>query len=672
MQDYYQRFDPAKGYEQLLFRSGKGLQSAELNDIQAQVSHQVKGIADVLLKDGDVVLDGEPAVNSETGLVQIGACSVYLRGQVRSLEPSELVVATDQIVDIGVWLSESEITELEDPSLRDPAVSAHNYDEPGAARLKITCQWGLASDSGFDDANFYPVYRIDKGVLIIKQPPPQLDAVTVALARYDREANGGSYVVDGMKLTYRDIEGGYQVYSLEEGKAHIQGYEVSFPTSRRELFAYDPDKQLIESEPHVFTPDENGDMRINLAFSPVNNISRVDANLEKTVTLTRSNIRGSVDPLPDVAVYALVSVTQNETVYQEGVDYSLAGNQVNWGLGGARPDDGESYEVVYQFREQLDVTADETGFALNQTLADGTTIVENSAFDVDYQWSMNRIDLVVLDQQGQVQRIKGASNSYEPTAPVAPDNQLVLAQIRQNWFSDGMPEVTNLAVRSVPMSTLEEMQQQIGDLYDLLAIERLRNDVNAEEPAAKHGVFVDPFLDDDMRDEGLAQTAAIIDGELMLPVAVDVSDLALPSEDRPVTLNYQLEAVLEQTMKTGKMKVNPYQAFSPIPATVKLTPAVDHWTQTTRVWTSPVTRWITRGWWRVRQRVWNSRTRTWNWVWRRGWNSVSNTNETVSVSSTAAEFLRVRQVNFEITGFGGGEKLDQLMFDGVDITSGAR
>ena len=676
MQDFYQRFDPEKGYEQLLFRSGKGLQSAELNDMQAQVSHQVKGIADVLLKDGDVVLDGEPAVNSETGLVQIGACSVYLRGQVRSLAPSELVIATDQIVDIGVWLSESEVTELEDPNLRDPAVSAHNYDEPGAARLKITCQWGLASDSGFDDANFYPVYRIDKGVLIIKQPPPQLDAVTVALARYDREANGGSYVVDGMKLTYRDNEGDYQVYSLEEGKAHIQGYEVSFPTSRRELFSYDPDKQLIESELHIFTPNESGDMRVDLAFSPVTSVKRVDANLEKTVTLTRGNVRGTADPLPDIGVYALVSVSQNGVDYQENLDFSLSGNQVNWGLsGGSEPDGGESYQVTYQFREQLEVTPDETGFTLNQTLADGTTtIVANSAFDVDYEWSMNRIDLVVLDQQGQVQRIKGLSNNYEPTTPVAPDNQLVLAQIRQNWFSDGKPEVTNLAVRSVSMSTLEEMQQQISDLYDLLAIERLRNDANAEEPAAKHGVFVDPFLDDDMRDEGLAQTAAIIDGELMLPVEVEVADLPLPDDERPVMLNYQLEAVLEQTMKTGKMKVNPYQAFSPIPATVKLTPAVDHWTQTTRVWTSPVTRWITRGWRRVWRRVWNPSTRTWTWGWGWGWNgrTVSTRNETVSVSSTAAEFLRVRQVNFEITGFGNGEKLEQLMFDGVDITSGAR
>ncbi|WDE04668.1 DUF4815 domain-containing protein [Thalassomonas viridans] len=672
MQDYYQRFDPEKGYEQLLFRSGKGLQSAELNDMQAQVSHQVKGIADVLLKDGDVVLDGEPAVNSETGLVQIGASSVYLRGQVRTLAPAELVIATDQIIDIGVWLSESQVTELEDPSLRDPAVSAHNYDEPGAARLKVTCQWGLASDSGFEDANFYPVYRIDKGVLIIKQPPPQLDAVTVALARYDRESNGGSYVVDGMNLTYRDIEGDYQVYSLEEGKAHIQGYEVSFPTSRRELFDYDPDKQLIEGELHVFTPDESGDMRIDLAFSPVNSVSRVDANLEKTVTVTHSAVPGGMDPLPDVGVFALVSVTQNETVYQEGIDFTRSGNQVNWGLGGNEPQGGESYQVTYQFREQLAVTADETGFTLSQAQADGTTIVANSALDVDYDWSMNRIDLMVLDQQGQVQRIKGLSNSYEPTTPVAPANQLVLAQIRQNWFSDGKPEVTNLAVRSVPMATLEEMQQQISDLYDLVAIERLRNDANAEEPAAKLGVFVDPFLDDDMRDSGLAQTAAIIDGELMLPVDVSVTDLPLPSDDRPVTLNYQLEAILEQTMKTGKMKVNPYQAFSPIPATVKLTPAVDHWTQTTRVWTSPVTRWITRGWRRVWRRVWNPSTRTWDWGW--GWGSRttrSDSVQTVSVSSTEAEFLRVRQVNFEITGFGPGEKLEQLMFDGSDITSGA-
>ena len=180
----------------------------------------------------------------------------------------------------------------------------------GAARLKVTCLWGLATDSGFDGANFFPVYRIDKGVLIIKQPPPQLDAVTVALARYDRESNGGSYVVNGMNLTYRGVEGEYQVFSLEEGKAHIQGYEISFPTSRRELFANDADKQVIEGERHTFVPDESDVMRVDLSFSPVNNVSRVDADLEKSVTLTHSAVPGASDPLPDVGVFAIVSVSQ--------------------------------------------------------------------------------------------------------------------------------------------------------------------------------------------------------------------------------------------------------------------------------------------------------------------------------------------------------------------------
>ena len=667
MQDYYQRFNPEKGYDHRRGRSGKGLQSAELNDMQAQASHQIKGIADVLLKDGDVVLDGSPAItikdNEIEGKVQISASAVYLHGQVRSLAPAELMIATDQIVDIGVWLSQGEITELEDPELRDPAVSAHNYDEPGAARLKVTCQWGLAGDSGFEDANFYPVYRIDKGVLIIKQPPQQLDAVTVALARYDRESNGGSYVVDGMNLTYRAVESGYQVFSLEEGKAHIQGFEIAFPTSRRELFEDDADKQLIEGEVHVFTPDQSGDMRVNLSFSPVNNISRVDATLEKNTPINRSAVPGTQDPLPDVGVFAVISVTQGETTFAQGTDYTLNGNQIDWGLGGIEPDTGSTYQVIYQFREQLDVTADENGFSLNQALADSSlTIVANTHLSVDYSWSMNRIDLVVLDQEGQVRRIKGLSNSYDPTVPKSPENMLILAQIEQNWFNDGIPQVTNMAVRSVPMSALEDMQQQIGNLYELLAIERLRSDANAEEPAAKLGVFVDPFLDDDMRDAGLAQSAAIIDGELMLPVEVQVTDLALPSDDRPVTLTYQLETVLEQPMKTGKMKVNPYQAFSPVPATVKLTPAVDHWTQTTQVWTSPITRWINLGW----RRFWSNR-----WGWRWG-TTRRDSVQTVAVSSRAAEFLRVRQVNFQINGFGPGETVTQLMFDGADITSGAR
>jgi len=643
LKNYYERFTPEQGYEKLLFRSGKGLQSAELNDMQAQMQHQVKGVADAILKDGDLTTDGDVLIDDKTGQVKLGECAIYLRGQIRNIALAELQIATNELLYLGVWLAEVVVSEIDDPSLRDPAIGAHNFDEPGAGRLKITCQWGLVGDDKV--GNFYPVHRVDNGVLIAKQPPPQLDAVTVALARYDREANGGSYVVDGMDLTYRGIDESDQVFSLAEGKAHIEGFEVAFPTSLRKLFSADPDLQTVLDEPHRFSPDEQGNMRIDLSFTPVHSIQRVDATLEVTKTLTHGGFEGAKDPLPDQAVLEVVSITQNQTSYQQGIDFQLTQNQIDWSLNGIEPSPGTTYTIIYRYRDQLSVNADETGFTVSN-------LVSGSLVTVDYQWKMPRIDLVSLDSQGQVRRIKGVPNSYQPIAPKAPESQLILARISQNWSGTGMPEVKNMAVRSVPMSALGEMQQQIGDLYELLSIERLRNDANSQEPAAKLGVFVDPFNDDDMRDQGLTQNAAIIDGELLLPVDVAVNEIVLPNDNKALTLDYQVETILEQTMKTGVMKVNPYQAFEPVPALVTLQPAVDHWTTTSQVWTSPVTRRITRGGGAVRRTSWVQST------------------EVLSRSITAAEFLRSRSVNFELKGFGPNESLKEIIFDGVAVSAG--
>ncbi|RZM83796.1 DUF4815 domain-containing protein [Pseudoalteromonas rubra] len=652
LQDYYHNYDKANGYERLLFRSGRGLQSRELNDLQSQVQNQVKDIADVLLKDGDLVSGGDVVIDTQSGETQLSAAQVYLDGHIRSLPAATLTIALQGSVDIGVWLTHSVVTEVEDPTLRDPAVNALNYDEPGAARLKQHCQWGQRDDALAEENAFYPVHRIEDGVLIIKQPPPQLDAVTQALARYDREANGGSYVVEGMALSYRDREADQQVFSLQEGKAHIQGYEVAFDTARSAAFDWDPDIGTVREEPKAFisvpaSGDDTRSMRVDLDFFPVKTVEEVNVSIEKSATLTRAQLAGGEDLLPDESVLEILSVTQGETTFVAGVDFLFLRNHISWQLSGAEPAPGSQFEVRYRFRTQVVVEPDEFGFTLQKQQPQGE-LVENALITVDYQWYRPRIDLVVLDRFGQLKRIKGQPAHQLPVAPKVPANHLPLAQVSQSWFAEQAPEIENLAVRAVSMSELEQMQSQISDLYQLLAIERLRNDANSEESSSKFGVFVDPFIDDDMRDAGIEQTAAIVDGELILPLSADIVELPLPTGN-VLTLPYELEDVLAQTKQTGSMKVNPYQAVEPIPATVRLSPSVDHWTQTSRSWTSPITRRFDIG--RGLRRL--TRTRTSTQVLRR--------------TTRQAQFMRSRWVNFTISGFGPQETLDRVTFDGIRV-----
>ncbi len=635
--DHYNRYQASDRYERLLFRSGRGLQSAELNEIQSQAFEQTKSLADALLKEGDLVGDGQIVVQHDSATALLEAGKIYLRGMVRNVPANTVNIDLTSVVDVGVWLSNTTVTELEDGNLRDPASATRNYNEPGAARLQYHCVWGLSSDND-KTGDFFPVYKVDHGVVLIKQPPPQLDSVTVALARYDKESNG-SYVVEGLRALYLSTKDNQQHFTISEGKAHVDGLEIAAQSALRKAFVINPQRQSVLSEPHQFVGDGQKVMRINLSQGPVAEVKRINGALEKTVNLQRGLT--ITDPLPDNSVYQIVSITQADTTYVEGTDFDLTSNNINWGAAGAEPASGSTYSITYRYRADVAPFAvDETGFSVSH-------LVDNEVLFVDYDWKLPRIDLLTIDPEGVIRRIEGIAHPWQPKAPAVPSGQLVLAQIQQHWSQHSAPKVSNVAVRVVPMAELESMQQQIADLYDLVAIERLRNDANITEPVAKKGVFVDPFLDDDLRDQGISQTAAIIDGELQLPIDGNIEQLGLNLSEAQ-TLPYGYETILSQSMRTGQMKVNPYQAFEPMPATVSLSPAQDRWTEVNDNWLSTITR---------------------RFVGRRNLDQLRSTNTTqvVSQRQQQVQFLRPRSIEFTIDGFGPNEQLSSVEFDGLTL-----
>ena len=329
---YFNRFDPSKEYESHLFRAGRVLQSAELNEIQYSSISRLRGIADALFKDGDVVRDARVIVNSDTGVVTCESGAVYLQGAVRGVPTATFTIPTTGVVAIGLYLISSVVTELDDPALRDPATLTRNYNEPGAARHKLHTAWGFSGDT--QDGEFFPVYTVEDGTLRAKEPPPNLDAVTQALARYDRDSAGGTYVVSGLVVqAMADLGTGEQVYSLSEGRARINGYGVEQATSRRIVYAAAPDLLFIDKEPHVSTG--TGPQRVNLDRTPSAGLVEVSITTEKTVTLTHGGFTGAQDPLPDTSVLQILEVKQGGTTYVLNTDYKLTAGKVDWSLAGA-------------------------------------------------------------------------------------------------------------------------------------------------------------------------------------------------------------------------------------------------------------------------------------------------------------------------------------------------
>ncbi len=612
---YYDRFNPDKEYEKSLFLAGRGLQSAELNETQEYALSKLKGIGDAIFRDGDVITGSNCIIDAKTGKATLEGGKIYLRGAVRKVEAKEFVIPLSTTVRIGVYYLESTITELEDENLRDPAVGTRNYQEVGAARLKVSTIWGYQAEGlspRFSEGEFYPIYNIENGVLIEYSPPPQANIVTTALARYDKEANG-SYVVNGLEVMFlqRDEKGG-EIFVINEGKAHVDGYEIELPHSIRVSFDEDPDIKSVESEPHTFQPNSQRVMELKVNDFPISEIKKVDITVQKTITVTHGSYSGAIDPIPDSAVLEIIQIKQGNIIYENSTDYKLNAGNVDWSLPGKEPAPGSSYQITYRCRTHVspeDIS--EEGCKVKGA-------VDNSLVLIDYTWKMPRFDLITIDAKGAIRRIKGIAHPWRPSVPKAPSGQLLLCYIHQTWKKGKKIKVVNNAIHAVPMNELEAMKKGINDLYALVAQERLRNDANSREPTTKKGVFVDPFFDDDMRDQGISQSAAIVNKELILPINVEIIDVERSKE--PYLLPYKLEPVLEQLLQTKGEKINPYQAFDPVPAQITLNKNIDHWTEVKTNWKSPVTR------------VFN----------------VKETTELLSSASYEAEFMREAVQNLKL------------------------
>lgn len=639
---YYNRFDAADRYDELLFRAGKGLQSAELNEIQSTVIDRLKRIADAVFKDGAVISGTPPTISGAN--VSCPLSLIYLRGAVREVAARSFTIPTTGLVRIGVYLLDEEITELQDATLRDPALNTRNYNEPGAGRLRTTATWGREGDGG--TGVFYPVYTVIDGTLLNQGGGNVGDAFSEALARYDRESNG-NYIVTGLSVTALGLAAGVNAFSVKDGTGNIFGYKIDKLASTRLNYAEDPDLTLVDAEPDTFTGTTGGSATIQLNRFPVESILEVVITQEKTVTITRGGFSGGQDTLPDVSVLSIQSITQGATTYVANTDYFLNGDKVDWSPGGAEPAPGSTYSITYRYLGNAtpsSVNLQAGTFTISGAV-NGTLVL------TDYRWKLPRYDRLCIDRDGNFSRIKGISSRFTPLPPAVPANLLNLATIEQKWGET--PVVTNDGIRAIPFDQLERMRSLIVDLFDLVALERLRNDISSREPSSKRGVFVDPFLDDDLRDQGLTQTAAIVDGTLQLPIAPTVYQ-APTNNAQDWMLPYTEEIILEQTRQTGSSKINPYQAFDPIPAAITLTPAVDRFTVIDTIWTSPATQQVS---------IFMGTTGRFSSV-----TSATTRTELLSETERPAEFLRQILINFTLDGFDSGETLTEVKFDGIDVT----
>ena len=637
--NYYNLHDPEKSFESILFRDGYVLQGRELNDLQELFFEHARGLGDALFADGDIIRDAQISVDASTGQVTAQAGAIYLAGKVRGVPPASFVIPTSGTVTVGIRLVLTVISENEDPALRNPAQGCDGEGEAGAWRLKVEALWGFDTDGG--SGRFVPVHTVDNGVVRAKEQPPNQDSFTQGIARYDRDSTGGSgYVAEGMLLRFAEQTDDAQIYNLSEGRCRVYGYGVEVPTSRRLSYPARPDLRTIDTEVHVGDGTES--QRIAVAHPPIHAVKKVNVIVEKSVELTHGSYAGCEDALPDTSVVALLEVKQGDTVYVSGDDYTKNGDKIDWSPAGDEPATGSSYQVKYTvMTQQVPDDVDADGFSVKNAVRDSNVLVT-------YEQALPRIDRLCVTQDGAFEWVQGVGNELAPKSPAVPATMLALASVTQAWR--GAPAVVNDGVRVVPFADIQAINARLDYVMAEVARQRLEADATTREDGARVGMFVDPLLDDSMRDQGVSQTAAIVGGELCLPIAASAymlsRDISVPK-----SRSYVPVVALAQTLRTNSMRVTPYSAFDPMPARVTLTPSIDRWTEYDTTWASPVTEKfdVSRdGYYHV---VVGTETKT--------------TTETLSSQSSALEFLREIDVAFEARDLEPGETVHEVTFDGM-------
>ncbi|MGX9427980.1 DUF4815 domain-containing protein [Bradyrhizobium sp. LeoA1S1] len=632
---YINSFDPAKGFQRLAFHYDRFMSSNEVNVVQDIEANRVKNIADAFWRDGSLVSGGAivlgPITNG-TVEAQLAAAKVYIRGAVHDIDARNLVVSAVGVVVIGIRLRTYTVTFEEDPTLKGMAPGTRAQGEPGASALVMKGRWDWEGSG--EEGDFFPIYTIKDGEIETPNEPGIDDAWANLLARYDREAHGG-YVVEGFQVKALGLENGKQVFSVSEGTINVYGYKRTRPASYRLRVDEEPEIMLLDDEPHAVN---SGVQTIVVRFAPIAEVVECTIIAEKTVTLTHGAYTGVSDALPDPTVLSISQVKQGATVYQAGADYKLSGAAIDWSPTGAEMAPGSTYQVTYRYLTNATPTNIQRDRFNITGAADGTVAY------VKYRTKLPRYDAVVVDQAGVISYLKGISSLYAPQPLTVASTLVKLADVYNQWGLT--PTVRQVGTVRMPFNDLRSLEGMVGDLYALVAEERLQRDVDRKEVSSKRGVFVDPLLDDDMRDQGIQQSGAIFGGKLWLPIAPTVTTLSVSQ----TALDYTSENIFEQRQITGETKINPYQSFGPPPTDVTLNPSVDLWTEVVDVWTSIHT---------ARQVGWGGIMYA---------QTTDYADRVVSNITTDIETIRQRSVGFTINKWGYNEVLKRVTFDDIDVT----
>jgi len=557
LRDYYNRYDRSKNWKEILFLAKRAIQSAEFNELQKILRDDFRVFANTIYKDGNILEGGQIRIENET--IYLSEGRTFYRGYVVDFPSAELSLKTSGNQVVGLAILEKAISEIDDPTLRNPAVGTKAYNEPGAYRLVITGRW---SDSEHLESTeqFYPIYTIVDGVLqTAPKSTPEMEIANYLLERYDAESNG-DYVVDDFSISYEGTtDDGKLIISVSAGKAHVHGKEVVIPYAQKVYLEPPQDTALVTAEPLIFNADGNYPLR----YSPIARVTSVLGVKQITENIVHGNYVGAKDILNNTPVLKVISVQQADTTYIEGTDYQVLGDTIDWSLSGAEPEPGSTYTVTYQYQTTsipVEITADRTAISVSG-------LAQNTTFYVSYEYYIPRIDRIVLTSDGAFIVRKGTPSAFSPQPPQVIDG-LSLAQVKLAFGNP--PEITLEYPKAFRMSDFQNFIQEISKLKYDLSLMALKEEARYINLNAKD-IFVDPFTSDNERDKGVSQDAVCDNGTLSQFVSWNTLQVR---SGNPILLPIQEEKiVIDNSSRSTERRINQFQYASAAPAIITVSPA---------------------------------------------------------------------------------------------------
>lgn len=372
---YWDDFDASKNYKRILAVPGRVEQSREFTQIQTALQHQLTQLGNSIYKNGQIVTACDFSINEAKTRATIAPGTVYVEGDIVAFTDYTTITITGVGTEvIGLVKTEEIITELEDPTLRDPAQGYDNYQESGAHRLKISWSWELLSDTG------YGVFILIDGVLPVEPKPVTVtEDVLDIIARRDYEQLG-NYALEGLKVSlvsHPDEPFEKKQLVVTDGKARILGYNVSLIANDTSDFEIARETATTSLESKTYTTYDTfyktggtvllGDRPVAYVDQVIATELTVDGSSSGGVVrppITRGSIAGGSDSLSRTSVVSIIAVNKGGawnpateafvggTTYAPST-YTLDGNRISWAPVGAEPAAGDSYNVAYLYRKVL-------------------------------------------------------------------------------------------------------------------------------------------------------------------------------------------------------------------------------------------------------------------------------------------------------------------------------